>query len=86
MANSMVQSAPRSLPSSVGRPRKYEGGWRCGNKRIYITNESFEKWRSLRAELGLPTDDAVACYLLAAAEGLKAIGKLPFSCLGSSYR
>ena len=47
-----------------GRPRKYSYGWDNANRRIYISNEIFSKWRRLREERGLPSDDAVACYLL----------------------
>jgi len=49
---------------SVGRPRKHQGGWQCANKRICFANETFEKWRHLKTELGLVNDNAVACHLL----------------------
>lgn len=52
----------------VGRPKKCEGEWNSANKRIWIGNETFAKWRSLRDKLGLANDDAVACYLLEAVQ------------------
>ena len=66
MANSVVQG----VRGSVGRSRKHQGGWECANKQICIANETLEKWRHLKAELQLANDDAVACYLLAAAQSL----------------
>ena len=52
----------------VGRLKKCEGGWNSANKRIWIGNETFAKWRSLRDKLRLANDDAVACYLLEAVQ------------------
>ena len=66
MANSVVQG----VRGSLGRSRKHQGGWECANKQICIANETLEKWRCLKAELQLANDDAVACYLLAAAQSL----------------
>ena len=48
----------------VGRPKKHEGGWESANKRICIANETFHKWRTLRGELNLVNDDAMARFLL----------------------
>ena len=47
-----------------GRPRKYSYGWDSGNRRIYVSNVTFVKWRMLREERSLSSDDAVAHYLL----------------------
>ena len=47
-----------------GRPRKYSNGWDSGNRRVYFSNETFVKWRRLREERSLSSDDVVACYLL----------------------
>ena len=68
----MATCLARGVHGSVGRPRKHKGGWGCANKRICIANETFKKWRCLRDELQLANDDAVACYLLVAAESLNA--------------
>jgi len=46
------------------RPRKYSEGWEGANKQIYISNETFLKWRRLGEERTLPSDDSMACYLL----------------------
>lgn len=66
----MANTVARNVRGRVGRPRKHEGGWECANKRICIANETFEKWRRLKVELRLANDDAVACYLVAAAQSL----------------
>ena len=47
-----------------GRPRKSSEGWSSVNKRIYISDKTFNKWRGLQTERDLSSDDAVACYLL----------------------
>lgn len=47
-----------------GRPRKYTYGFDSGHRRIYISNETFVKWRMLREDRTLSSDDAVAQYLL----------------------
>lgn len=47
-----------------GRPQKYACGFDSGNRRIYISNETFMKWRMLREDRTLSSDDAVARYLL----------------------
>ena len=47
-----------------GRPRKCREGWASVNKQIYISDKTFNKWRGLRAERDLSSDDTVACYLL----------------------
>ena len=36
-----------------GRPRKSREGWASVNKRIYISDKTFNKWRGLRAERDL---------------------------------
>ena len=48
----------------LGRPRKSREGWASVNKRIYLSDNTFNKWRELRAERDLASDNAVACYLL----------------------
>ena len=50
--------------SSRGGPRKFVNGFVSANKRIYITDEMFSRWRSLRADLNLETDDLLALHLL----------------------
>lgn len=47
-----------------GRPQKYSYSWDSGNTHIYVSNEIFVKWRMLREERSLSSDDAVAHYLL----------------------
>ena len=47
-----------------GRPQKYSYSWDSGNRRIYIYNETFVKWRMLREERSVSSDDAVVYYLL----------------------
>jgi len=47
----------------LGLPKKYSEGWEGANKQIYIFNETFVKWRRLREERSLPSDDSMACYL-----------------------
>jgi len=48
----------------LGHPRKYSEGWEGANKWIYISNESFVKWRRLREEQSLPSNGSMACHLL----------------------
>ena len=50
--------------SSQGRPRKLVNGFVSANKRIYITDETFSRWRNLRADLNLETDNLLALHLL----------------------
>jgi len=64
----MVYSLAGDKRIQVRRPKKCEGGWNSVNKRIWIGNETFSKWRSLRDKLGLANDDAVACHLLEAVQ------------------
>ena len=48
-----------------GHPRKCREGWASVNKRIYLSNNTFNKWRELGDERKLASDNnAVACYLL----------------------
>ena len=42
-----------------GQPRKYSYGWDSCNRRIYISNETFVKWKMLREERILSSDDAI---------------------------
>ena len=53
-----------SYSSFHGRPRKFADGFVGVNKRIYITDETFSRWRSLRADLNLSTHDLLAHCLL----------------------
>ena len=46
----------------IGRPRKSREGWASVNKQIYHSNNTFNKWRELRAKRDWQV--AVACYLL----------------------
>ena len=48
----------------LGHPRKSREGWASVNKWIYLSNNTFNKWRELRAECDLASDNTVACYLL----------------------
>ena len=54
----------QSRDSSRRKPRKSVNGFVSANKRIYITDEMFPRWRSLRANLNLETDDLLALRLL----------------------
>ena len=56
-----------------GRPRKCREGWASVNKRIYLSDNTFNKWRELRAERELASDNAVACYLLTLHEQRKSL-------------
>jgi len=47
-----------------GRPKKFANGWGQANKRIYIANETYVKWRMVKEEFGLTNDNAVAQLLL----------------------
>ena len=76
----MATGLGRSVHGPVGRPRKHEGGWECANKQICIANETFKKWKSLKEDLQLVNDDAVACYLLGAAESLNESRKNGLEC------
>ena len=53
-----------SSGSFRGRPRKFADGFVSVNKRIYITDETLSRWRSLKADLNLLTDDLLAHRLL----------------------
>ena len=48
----------------IGRPRKFPDGFINSTKRIYVSNDTFERWRTLRSEKNLLTDDILARYLL----------------------
>ena len=61
-----AEMAGGARAAKVGRPRKYTDGWSSANKRIFISNSTFTKWRKLRDDLKLANDDAVARYLLSA--------------------
>ena len=43
---------------TVGRPRKYACAWFTANKRIYLTEETLEKLRTVKTRDGLGSDDA----------------------------
>ena len=57
----------------LGYPRKSREGWASVNKRIYLSDNTFNKWRELRAERDLASDNAVACYLLTLQEQNKSL-------------
>ena len=44
----------------LGRPRKSREGWASVNKQIYLSDNTFNKWKELRAERDL----ASGCSLL----------------------
>ena len=50
----------------VGHLRKHDGGWGNEHRRLNVLNNTFAKWRELRGELDLISDDAVAVLLLTA--------------------
>lgn len=56
--------ADRSRGKKVGRPRKYAGGWESANRRICISNKTYERWREVKERQCLRSDDSVAQYLL----------------------
>lgn len=49
---------------TAGRPRKYACSWFAANKRIYISSETLEKLRAVKARSGLGSDDAVVLHLI----------------------
>ena len=51
----------RGLP---GRPRKHQYGWEQTIKRICISKVAYTKWKGIKEEKNLATDDAVSLYLL----------------------
>ena len=58
---------------TVGRPRKYACSWFVVNKRIYLTEETLEKWRTVKTHNGLGSDDAAVQHLIKCYERLYAI-------------
>ena len=58
---------------TVGRPRKYACSWFVVNKRIYLTEETLEKWRTVKTCDGLGSDDAAVQHLIKCYECLYAI-------------
>ena len=46
----------------VGRPLKYPGGWGSANKRIYLSESVYQRWRTLRVSLNFRSDNEVAEY------------------------
>ena len=58
---------------TVGRPRKYSGSWFAVNKRIYLTEKTLEKLRSVKTHSGLGSDDAAVQHLLKCYERLCSI-------------
>ena len=61
------------VSQGLGCPRKSREGWASVNKWIYLSNNTFNKWRELRAERDLASDNAVACYLLTLHEQNKSL-------------
>ena len=55
--------AETSHGKKVGRPRKYAGGWESANRRICISNKTYEEWKRLKVQQRLENDDSVARYL-----------------------
>jgi len=51
------------IKTRLDHPREYSEDWEGANKWIYISNETSAKWRRLREEQSLPSDDSKACYL-----------------------
>ena len=47
-----------------GRPVMRQEDWESTQKRIRLSNSTFERWRELKNMLALPSDDSVASYLL----------------------
>lgn len=47
-----------------GRPRKFAHGFPRDNKRLYLSNETFERWQRIKTELKLQSDDLVGRRLL----------------------
>ena len=60
----MAEGMRNAIHKKQGHPRKCREGWASVNKRIHISDKTFNKWRGLRLEHNLLSDDAVACYLL----------------------
>ena len=47
-----------------GRPVTRKEDWESTQKRIRLSNSTFERWRELKDTLALPSDDSIASYLL----------------------
>ena len=60
----MERVARYTSKGKVGCPRRFSDGWKQANKRIYLSQITFDSWRELKSSLQLPNDDAVAVYLL----------------------
>lgn len=75
----MEDRAPTTIASesvyrrTVGRPRKYACSWFAANKRIYLTEETLEKLRSVKTRDGLGSDDAAIQHLIKCYERLCAV-------------
>jgi len=67
---------PTTFPTDSAYRRtveKYSGSWFAANKRIYLTEETLKKLRSVKTCGGLGSDDAAVRHLLKCYERLCSI-------------
>ena len=51
-------------PRKRGRPVTRQEDWESTQKRTRLSTSTFQRWRELKNNLALPSDDSVASYLL----------------------
>jgi len=51
-------------PRKHGRPVTRHEDWESTQKRIRLSTSTFQRWRELKNNLALPSDNSVASYLL----------------------